>query len=237
MALPSFLAHADHLVERKARLVPQLAAAALSPRWVTDFAPAEIVGAVDAAHFTSDSGLSGPQKSCAMKHVVILRAIVAEEIPAALVLEDDVALVPDFAARLGAILAEAPSPEGSYAIYLGSGDNRYPKPAHARLSEHLWRGDKARTTESYVVTLEAARRRLAWIEANRMHLPIDLLFTEIDPKLGVDTLWAHPPLTEQGSLNGAFRSAIDTDKAPFVKRLEFAYRKLRRWYLAGLPRR
>ena len=59
--------------------------------------------------------------------------------------------------------------------------------------------------------------------------PIDIAFNTGDPAMGIPFLWPEPPLAEQGSLNGAFRSSLDRKGHSRLRaRIQFAIQKFRR---------
>jgi glycosyl transferase family 25 len=62
-----------------------------------------------------------------------------------------------------------------------------------------------------------------------MDVPIDLALNRGDPEMGIPFLWPEPPLAEQGSLNGVFKSSLNQkDRSRLRLRLQFAVQKFRR---------
>ena len=87
-------------------------------------------------------------------------------------------------------------------------------------------------SEAYVLGAIEAKARLDWIVRHPMTEPIDIAFNTGDPAMGIPFLWPEPPLAEQGSLNGAFKSSLDRKGHGQLRlRIQFAVQKLRRRHL------
>jgi glycosyl transferase, family 25 len=85
-----------------------------------------------------------------------------------------------------------------------------------------------------------AQARLNWISRHPLREPIDISFNTGDPAMGIPFLWSEPPLAEQGSLNGMFKSSLQSKgrQSKLRLRLQFAVqkfrrKKLKRWLSAG----
>lgn len=192
------------------------------------------VGDLDAAttsRYFQQAILSPGQQSCAMKHFQSLRLIVERNWQRALVLEDDALLVPQFIQGLQRALEESAQFEPPYVVFIGSGGNQY-IPRRLRVpGQHLYKSDKGRLGEAYVLGSQAARLRIEWIEQRGISLPIDNLFELIDRECGIALYWLEPPIVEQGSKNGRFRSVLEPAPPNVIRRMTSLLQKLRRKYL------
>jgi glycosyl transferase family 25 len=94
----------------------------------------------------------------------------------------------------------------------------------------LYKSDKGRLGEAYVLGSQAARLRIEWIEQRGISLPIDNLFERIDRERGVAMYWLEPPIVEQGSKNGRFRSVLEPAPPNVVRRFTSLLQKVRRKY-------
>ena len=95
------------------------------------------------------------QIGCALSHHAVYRRMIDEDIPAALVFEDDVLPTPGFSASLSAaeVLIDAKLPQ----VFLFSDGTYPPLPCDGNVFTRTQNGDCA---EAYIVTLPAARELL-----------------------------------------------------------------------------
>lgn len=186
---------------------------------------------------TGADALSAAALSLAMKHIGIWREFLKSGKPYCLVFEDDVFLARDFVSKLKACIIELGSPERKSVVYLGNGSNYYVAWKNLRKGQRLYPAKHARCTDSYLITRPVAESRCAWFATNKISTTIDHLIEKVDPMIGVEMLWFERPIVEQGSENGAFRSAIIDKKRPlWVKRLEWNWKKYRRRFFGHTAR-
>jgi glycosyl transferase family 25 len=230
--LPAYVIHAKSLPERTAHIERELGRAGISFEWVLEFDADEITSDVDRAYFAEGADLTLRQKSCALKHVVAMQRIRERGQDLALVFEDDALLVPDFCERLKQVLAEAETWPRPRILHLGAATNFYTPASQLRPGQIIYPGNRVRNMEAYVLGAPEASARLDWIARHPMHEPIDIAFNTGDPAMGIPFLWPEPPLAEQGSLNGVFKSSLDRKgHAQLQLRIQFAVQKFRRRYL------
>jgi glycosyl transferase, family 25 len=230
--LPAYVIHAKSLPERTDHIQRELDRAGIAFEWVLDFDADEITSEVDRAYFAEGSDLTLRQKSCAMKHIVAMQRIRERNQDMALIFEDDAQLVPDFVAQLQRVLVEAERFPRPRILHLGAATNFYTPASQLRPGQIVYVGDRVRNMEAYVLGAVEADARLTWIARHPMVKPIDIAFNTGDPEMGIPFLWPEPPLAEQGSLTGKFRSSLETKlRLPLQLRIQFAIQKFRRRYL------
>ncbi len=230
--LPAYVIHAKSLPERTDHIQRELDRAGIAFEWVLDFDADEITAEVDRAYFAEGADLTLRQKSCALKHVVAMQRIRERGQDLALVFEDDAQLVPDFCAQLKRVLEEAERWPRPRILHLGAATNFYTPAALLRPGQIVYPGNRVRNMEAYVLGATEAQARLDWIARHPMHEPIDIAFNTGDPAMGIPFLWPEPPLAEQGSLNGVFKSSLDRKGHGQLRlRVQFAVQKFRRRYL------
>jgi len=230
--LPAYVIHAKSLPERTEHIQRELDRAGIAFEWVLDFDADEITSDVDRAYFAEGCNLTLRQKSCAMKHIVAMQRIRERGQDLALVFEDDAQLVPDFVARLQRVLEEARRWPRPHILHLGAATNFYTPASQMRPGQLIYAGDRVRNMEAYVLGAMEAEARLNWVARHPMTKPIDIAFNTGDPAMGIPFLWPEPPLAEQGSLNGTFKSSLETKlRLPWQLRIQFAIQKFRRRYL------
>jgi glycosyl transferase family 25 len=230
--LPAYVIHAKSLPERTDHIQRELDRAGIAFEWVLDFDADEITADVDRAYFAEGSNLTLRQKSCAMKHIVAMQRIRERNQDLALVFEDDAQLVPDFVARLKRVLEDAERFPRPRILHLGAATNFYTPASQMRPGQIVYLGNRVRNMEAYVLGAMEADARLNWIARHPMTKPIDIALNAGDPEMGIPFLWPEPPLAEQGSLNGTFRSSLETKlRLPLQLRIQFAIQKFRRRHL------
>lgn len=215
--------------ERRQSIERQLQPLGLPYEFIHTFDAGDLDAATQSRYF-GQALLSSGQQSCALKHFQALRLIVERNWRRALVLEDDAFLVPQFVQGLQQACDESAQLDSPHVLFIGSGGNQY-TPRRLRVpGQHLYKSDKGRLGEAYVLGSHAARLRVEWIEQHGISLPIDNLFERIDQECGIAMYWLEPPIVEQGSKNGRFRSVLEPAPPNVVRRFTSLLQKVRRKY-------
>jgi len=222
-------------VERRRHVEAQLARFGLRGEFIHEFDADEIAADVDRSWFAGDQ-LNRGQKSCALKHVVVLQRVIERGWQHCLVLEDDVVLADDFPDGVRAALAETRDEPRPYVIYLGAGGNFYTPASQRQPGRRIYPASKGRFTDSYIISAQEAQLRLACIEAQPMTKPIDVVFDTIDRAAGIRFLWLEDPVVEQGSKLGVFRTSLEAAPPNWLQGLRYRLERLRRKYLYQLWR-
>jgi len=217
-------------VDRRRSIERQLQTLALKYEFIHSY-DADDLDAATIGKYFKNADLSPGQQSCALKHLQALQLIAERNWQRALVLEDDAILTRDFSEGIRKALRESEGFDFPYVLLVGSGGNQY-TPRNRRVpGQCLYRADKGRLTEAYVLPSRTARLRAEWIDRNGISLPIDNLFDRMDRELNIGLYWLEPPIVEQGSKNGRFRSVLEPAPPNFVRRVTSVLQKLRRKYL------
>lgn len=217
-------------IDRRESIERQLRSLGLAYEFIHTYDASDIDAAVVERYFQR-AELSPGQQSCALKHLEALRLIGERNWRRALVLEDDAILGKGFLQGLRSALQESAGFESPHVLLVGSGGNQY-TPRRKRVpGQCLYRSDKGRLTEAYVLGSQPARLRVEWMERNGIALPIDNLFDRMDRELNIARYWLEPPIVEQGSKNGRFRSVLEPAPPNFVRRVTAVLQKFRRKYL------
>jgi glycosyl transferase family 25 len=225
-----YLVNVKAFTERLKHANAQLARFGLAAEVIHDWDIVDWTAAVDQEFFNAGE-LSPAQKSCAMKHVVALQRIAAQNDGYGLVLEDDVVLSADFSEGVAAALAEAPQRPAPHVIFIDCGGNFYTPRSQRRAGQRLYPAQRGRFTDSYMITPDVAKLRLDWIVKHRISKPIDNLFEVMDRDLGITMLWLEDPVVEQGSKLGLFDTTIEEAHPGWFQRLLFTLEKFRRKYV------
>jgi glycosyl transferase family 25 len=222
--IDTYVVHARILKDRRRHLESQTKNIAVRLDWIEEADPEDIDTSLEGRWFAGNHLLSPRQMSCSLKHLAALRMVATGDREYALIIEDDAILARDFSSRLEVVAAEFEALGPSTVAYVGAGDNWYVAPSRIKRGQSLYREERSRTTDGYLVTREAARARLDWIAKNRMDKPIGHVFNEVDHATGVAIYWAEPPLLTQGSLTGRFPSAISPKHPRWMQAALFLYK-------------
>jgi glycosyl transferase family 25 len=176
---------------------------------IFDFDAAELDEATILQHFAGGSPMKR-QASLTLKHLQAWRLAAARGARRIMVFEDDVVLHPEFHARLAAAMRAADALAPGWHVFLGGADAKVPDAFFLHPGPLVPLAST--TAEGYVSDHEACRRRVAWCEASRIHLPADQLITHIDRAERIAQYWPPEPLVEQGSVIGLFDSVLDANR-------------------------
>lgn len=216
--------------ERRQSIERQLQPLGFGYEFIHSYDVCDLDAAISSKYF-GGSHLSPGQQSCALKHLQALRLIVDRDWQRALILEDDAILIPQFIHGLQAALLESARFDPPYVLLIGSGGNQYTPRRRRVPGQCLYRADRGRLAEAYVLGSQAARLRVEWIERHGISLPIDNQFDQIDREQNIALYWLEPPVVEQGSKNGQFQSVLEPARPRFVQHIAFAMQKFRRKFL------
>ncbi|MBC5785346.1 hypothetical protein H8N03_20535 [Ramlibacter sp. USB13] len=227
--------------QRHAHIERELARHGIAFRFMFDHDAATMDPALVAATF-APSDMRAAHQSLVLKNIQVWREAVAHGWRRVLVLEDDAVLAPDFAARFAEAMRAADALAPGWLVFLGGLDTKVPD------SYLLARGPLVAmplaTAEGCVHDLEAMRRRLAWLERNKVTLAADHLMQRIDRECGTAQYWLRHPIVEQGSVVGLFDSVLDAQRLKHSRAFnilrnrwnKFQRRRLREWRLRLLLR-
>lgn len=222
-------------VARRRHVEAELTRFGLAGEMIHDFDADEITPDIDRRWFAGDE-LNAGQKSCALKHLLVLQRVVERGWQRCLVLEDDVLLAADFPDGVRAALAETANEPHPYVIYIGAGGNFYTPASERRPGRRIYPANKGRFTDSYIIGAQEAALRLERIAAKPMVKPIDVVFDTIDRELGIRFLWLEEPVVEQGSKLGVFATSLEDAPPNWLQALRYRLEKLRRKYIYQLWR-
>ena len=220
-----FVIHAASLAERRQLIEAQLTALGLRHEFILDHDIPDIPEPLRLRMFSTAS-LSLAQQSCALKHWQAHVLAERRGYARMLVLEDDVILSPDFGAVFQRALAEELAIREPHVTFLGCGGHYYVPRAEIEPGRLLYRRDQGKFADSYIIGLDAVKKRLQWIGEHGIDRPIDHLFEAIDRATDTAMYWLEPPIVEQGSHNGRFRSALDVSHPLWFQSLQFRWKKL-----------
>lgn len=166
--------------------------------------------------------------SCAWKHIMVYEKMVRENIPLALVLEDDIELYRNFGTVFPRILSEI-SIRGLKNVLVSCEESLliYVKGSEREKNTVLYPAWRGRLTGAYLVDYEAAVSMLAYLQEHKTDQPIDWFHNICAEKNMIRIWWSHPAIACQGSLSGKMGSLIDDKKTGWSRQWSF---RLQRFY-------
>ena len=216
----------EAFVDRIQHIRAQLSAQNIPFEFIYDY-DVEDIGPAERDQFSDNYQLTSAHQSITCKHIKAWKNCIENGYSRILVLEDDVLLKPNFITRLSFYLKELRGID-SFLLFLGGADTRvsirellFGRPIFKRA---------IRTADAYVTDFAACRKRIHWLESNKISKPADHLLVEIDKSVGNTQYWTASYLAEQGSVFGLFDSKLDSFRGRHSKlfnRARYIFRKIK----------
>lgn len=154
-----------------------------------------------------------PITSCALKHLYAYEHILHNDLPGALILEDDAILDKDFSRKFERSIKEYEERwDGEPVIisYENSALLFVPR-SQRKKGQMLYPGNKDRYAGAYFVSRKAAQAIIDDVRENRCELAIDGYHNYLLHKGVIKYLWCHPTIVQQGTVIGRFSSSLSAD--------------------------
>lgn len=179
---------------------------------------------------TGELGHRSGATSCAYKHLLACKKILDENLPGAVVLEDDILLRPNFTKIVERSIRELP-PDAPAIINYEDSRLRFVPRSRRRPNHVIYIGDRDRYTGALYINAAGAKAVLDAAESRRMSVPIDIFHRRLLEAGKITYWWSHPCPATQGSFDGTFSSSLtDSHSKALVWRIKKAYRKLLYWF-------
>jgi glycosyl transferase, family 25 len=228
-----FVLSVKTFADRTAHVTRELGRYGIPFEFIFDFDAAELDQATILQRFVASSPMK-KQASLTLKHLQAWRLAGARGARRVMVFEDDVVLDPEFHARLAVAMRAADALAPGWHVFLGGADAKVPDAFFLHPGPLVPLAST--TAEGYVSDLDACRRRVAWCEANKIHLPADQLITHVDRTERVAQYWPPEPLIEQGSVIGLFDSVLDASRLKHSRVYNVARHRWTKWRRRTLRR-
>lgn len=171
--------------------------------------------------------------SCTLNHFFCYKKIIEENIPLALIFEDDLFLLGDFKKSLSKIVEEVNLLEPGLMVSLENSSLEFPRMRDVRKNKLLYPGQTQRCTGGYLIDLMGATAFINHLKQKKCDTIIDLWHTQLIQQKTVKMYWAHPPIVEQGSHNGRMPSTIYNREKKF-RRIRWLFQKYYKMYIRRL---
>lgn len=173
-----------------------------------------------------------PRTSCAYKHLLATQYVIDNDLPGALVMEDDIRLKPGFLDVFRQSMLELNSEhEGEPCIinYEESSLMLVPR-SERRKGKVLYRARRDRFAGCLYITRAAAEAVMAYVTEHKSQYASDSLHYNLIEKGLITYYWTYPCAACQCSCDGSMPTMIPTKPRPY-KRLKWFYKKVYRHIL------
>lgn len=152
------------------------------------------------------------ESSCALKHLYAYKQIVEQNLPGALILEDDIFVKDNFISGINACLKEYWSKVNNGLkpglISFEDSSLKFVPESQKVKGQMIYKAPRDRFAGCYYVPYESAKMMLEYAEINKIGKPIDLWHTTLIEEIDQPYYWSSPTFASQGSHNGKFPSSI-----------------------------
>ena len=177
-------------------------------------------------YFTGEMKKVSPRASCALKHFFVYEKMIEENIPVALVFEDDIELYDSFQNVFESSVSEARKENlENFIISYESSTQNFISNSEAVSGKYLYRKSHGRCAGAYLLNLNAAKTILQYAYHEKCGTVLDWFHNEFSDKGLLGIYWCHPPVAEQQSHNGKVFSLLDEKKQGYFYRVKFFLQK------------
>jgi glycosyl transferase family 25 len=177
-------------------------------------------------YFKDDFKTVSPRTSCTIKHFFVYERMIKDNVPMALVFEDDIELFLSFEKVFDQSLKEiAEKKLESYVISYESSTQGFISSSEEIPGEVLYHKPTGRCAGAYLIDLTAAKRILEEGIKNKSNVCMDWFHNILSDKELLKIYWCHPAIAEQQSHNGKIQSLLDQKKQGRYYRLKYFIEK------------
>lgn len=213
--MPVIVIHVKNGYEDRERHIRKvLQPLGVEPVWILDGDRDDMDSATVDRWFSGSMNKIDGESSCALKHFLAYRYIVDNNLPGALIVEDDMVPSRRFAAGVKACVKEM------YARHMEPGllsmedsSLQFVKGHERRRGQMVYEAARDRFTGCYYVPAQCAKLMLDYVAEHKCDMPIDRWHTSLITRAGLKYYWSHPTFASQGSHRGMFCSAVSSRRA------------------------
>lgn len=211
--------------DREKHVLDTMKKLVLKFRWILDGDIPDLNETEMLKYFSSDLLKINAGSSCTIKHLKMLEQMVNDNVPFALLLEDDFIPSPQFKKVLIEILNHVSELPPSFFISLeNTGFKTLPEDS-VQVGKYLFEANKTRCAAAYILDRKAAETILKFTYEKKCSEIIDWHYNTIAKNKLIKIFWCCPAIVEQGSHNGKFSSALSNRKSNVIRRVSFAIQK------------
>ncbi|MFO7658607.1 MAG: glycosyltransferase family 25 protein [Bacteroidales bacterium] len=168
--------------------------------------------------------------SCTMKHLLAYQQMANKGYKDCLIFEDDIILMPDCIEVINKTLEEIKTRadiDEKKAFISYENSRMKLVPVSKRIpGQYLYKADSPRYAGAYYITGEIARSIMQHTLKHKCEYVSDWYLNIYQKEFNMDIYWCHPPVAEQGSHSGKFRSGLSRKKAGLLRRIAWNSQKI-----------
>lgn len=169
--------------------------------------------------------------SCFYKHLLVFQKMANENIPNALILEDDAYLSKHALKTLKALNNELAN-QNNYIVNIEQ-TNRHIPISIKEKNKTIYLCQRTRRAGGYVIDIIAARKIVEFMQKNNTRLPIDNFISDMRNTIKYNIYWLDPSIVIQGSKNGTFDSELSNRKKSRLTKVTSYFRDTYQKYIAS----
>ena len=163
--------------------------------------------------------------SITLSHILCYEKMLSEDVDMAIIFEDDPYFLKGFDSILRKVVKEFRiHPQGAI-VSIENSTLRFPKRSERNKLQYLYRAESGRCAGAYLLNLQGARNILNSLQEEKCEAVIDHWHNQLIQRDVIKMFWAHPPIVEQGSLNGKMFGIHSSMKNSARRRISFAFEK------------
>lgn len=179
-------------------------------------------------YFTGNMANKSAATSCAFKHILSYKKLKDSNEYIAMILEDDIHFYPNHHLLQKFIDEIKAKNLTNFLVSLEDSNLRYVPRSNRKNNNYLYPANKGRLAGAYLLDNQAANNILAYIEQEKVDIPIDWFHNKCADNDIIDIYWSQPAITVQGSLDGSIESIIDNKRTGITGVLIFKLKRLHR---------
>jgi hypothetical protein len=208
-----FVIHYDKLVKRKEIILQQMNRFGLECEFISDHGKESLTNEERMMFRNITDG----EISVALHHIECFKKV-AEKYEYALILEDDVILMPNFLERLTIYIKQLPNDWDM--LFIGDGCNLHIDKSKLIPNKYIYKKDNniygrahegaTRCLDSYLITNICAKKIIEKMKQTNYTIlvPADLWMNCVIKKNEFNIYWSEPTIVTQGSEKGLYKSAL-----------------------------
>lgn len=178
-------------------------------------------------YFKDDFKVVSPQTSCTIKHFYVYERMIKNNIPVALVFEDDIELFNSFGDVFDKSLIEIKERAiTDYVISYESSTQEFISSSEIIAGKVLYQKPHGRCAGAYLIDLAAAKKIMDYGLHHKANVCMDWFHNELSDLGLIKIYWCHPAIAEQQSHNGKIPSLLDHKKQGRYYRIKYFIQKI-----------
>jgi glycosyl transferase family 25 len=171
---------------------------------------------------------------CTLVHILCYEAFLKSNHRYAIIFENDICLFSNFNFKIKKIFKDADLLEPGFFISLENSTLRFPSLWKTRRGKYLYPADSGRCAGAYIIDRLGAENILLDLKQNKCREVIDFWHNDLIRNHIVRMYWSHPPIAEQGSSSGKFKSSSSTKDNGNIRYIRWMVQKLYKMYILRL---